>query len=99
MKQIVEPGQIWEVVTDDFLTNKDKRHFNRQIKLEKGEKIEIRYPFAWNFRTMDNNYFHSSEEMILENCRLFGTIIPFVKQANKANLEEILRLKLFEIAK
>lgn len=91
----VDQGQIWEVTTDSFLCDKDKKHFNRQLKLEKGERIEIRFPFAWNFRTEDNNYLHSTEEMILDNCILFGTVKPDIKWGNKANLEEIIRLELY----
>lgn len=91
----IEPGQIWEVITDSFFTSKRNNTFNRNLKLDRGEKIEIRFPFAWNYRTVDNHYFDSPEKMILDNCRLFRVIIPEIKSANIASLEEILRLKLF----
>lgn len=92
----ITQGQIWEVVTDGFLTSIDKSSYKRQIKLDKGEKIEIRYPYEWHFRTWDNHYLHAEVEVILANCKLIGTIIPHVKATNKANLEEILRLRLYD---
>lgn len=92
----IEVGQIWEVVTDNFLTGKDKKTLDRQLKLDKGEKIEIRFPFAWNFRTIDDKYLHSSEQMILDNCHFFGQVTPEIRSQNIANLEEIIRLKLFK---
>ena len=38
-------GQIWEVTTETFLTSGDSSKYKRPIKLSKGEKIEIRYPY------------------------------------------------------
>lgn len=96
MSQDVNVGQIWEVTTDEFLLSKDKKHFNRQIKLDKGEKIEIRFPFAWNFRTEDNNYFHCEEIEILKHCKLIGVIWDKVKSQNDAKLDEILKLRLYD---
>lgn len=92
----IKQGQIWEVVTDNFLTSGDKEHYNRQTKIKKGEKIEIRYPYAWHFRCEDNHYFHADESVIFENCRLYGVIWSNVQFANKARLDEILRLNLFD---
>jgi hypothetical protein len=95
----IEVGQIWEVVSDCFFTSDKKSEYNRPIKLAKGEKIEIRFPYEWHFRTEDNFYFHAFPEMIFENCKPFGVIMPDVRFNNKANLEEILRLKLYHEAK
>lgn len=99
----IEVGQILIIETDDFFASKDietsKQNFGGRLArfhLKKGEKIEIRYPFAWNYRTEDNVYFHSDEEYLLQKCSLFGKIIEFVRSNNKANLEEILRLNLYE---
>jgi len=95
MKEI-EVGQIWEITTDNFLTGEDKKHFNRKLKLNKGEKIEIRFPFAWNFRTEQNDYFHCPENVIYENCKLIGKIWSKIKSQNEAKLDEILRLNLYD---
>ena len=92
----IKVGQIYEVVTENFLVDKDKKWFNRNVKLDLGEKIEIRFPFAWNFRTVDNNYFHATPEMIKLNCVLLGTIWENVRSGNEATLEEILRIKLYD---
>lgn len=95
----IEVGQIWEITTEDFLTGEDKKHFDRQLKLKKGEKIEIRFPFAWNFRTEDGNYFHCDADVILKNCKLIGIIWSKVKSQNEAKLDEILRLRLYDTPK
>lgn len=95
-KHIITQGQIWEVVTENFLTSGNDDKHNRPTKLLKGEKIEIRYPYAWHFRTEDNFYLHAEPEMILQNCRLFGIIWDKVKFNNVAQLEEILRLRLYD---
>ena len=96
MTNLIEVGQIWEVTTEDFLTSGREEKTKRQTKLKLGEKIEIRYPYSWHFRTEDNIYFHAEEATILQNCRHFGTIIEHVRFQNKANLEEILRLRLYK---
>lgn len=92
----IQVGQIWEVTTEYFLTSTKSRGTPRPVKILKGEKIEIRYPFAWHFRTEDNIYFHAEESMILHNCKLIGKIWPEVKTNNVAKLEEIIRLRLYD---
>lgn len=94
----ITQGQIWEVTSDNFFTTGEERssEHNRPVKLAIGEKIEIRYPYAWHLRTEDNFYFHATPDMIYQNCKLVGTIIEKVRFDNKASLEEILRLNLFK---
>lgn len=102
----IEVGQIFIVDTDDFFASKDieltsKSKFGGRLArfhIKKGEKIEIRFPFAWNYRTEDNIYFHSDENYLLEKCSLFGIILEDVRFKNKATLEEILRLELYQRA-
>lgn len=91
----VEQGQLWKVISSNFFTSGDYNKFKRKIRLKKGEIIEIRFPYEWHFRTEDNHYFHATEETILKNCKIYGKIIDEVAFQNKANLEEILRLRLF----
>ena len=89
-------GQIWEVTTETFFTSGNNDKHKRPTKLLKGEKIEIRYPYAWHFRTEDKFYLHAEPEMILQNCKLFGIIWDKVRFGNRANLDEILKLQLYE---
>lgn len=101
MSKNIRQGQIWMVIADDFFatTDLDKEKYKGRkgrVHLLKGEKIEIRFPFAWNYRTEDNIYLHSDESYILEKCVLFGTVTEKVRANNKATLEEILRLDLYE---
>ncbi len=98
-KPQITQGQIWEVTTDSFLTSGKNDHHKRPTKLAKGEKIEIRYPYAWHFRTEDAIYLHAEPEVILQNCKLFGVIWERVRSNNKASLLEILDLNLYDVIK
>jgi len=97
----VEVGQIWIVESDNMYAdfhlppkyNPAKR--KALIHIKRGEKIEIRHPYAWHFRTEDNVYAHCDEDVLLKCCILFGTVRQDVAWSNKANLEEILRLDLY----
>lgn len=98
----IKVGQIWEVTSDSFYATMKNRNGmeNRPerkpvLRLLKGEKIEIRFPFAWNYRTIDDIYLSSDEDYILENCKLFGSVDAKIKSNNKAKLEEIIRLQLY----
>ena len=95
----IKVGQIWEVTTGRFLTSGRNNKYHRPIVIGKGEKIEIRYPYEWHFRAEDNSYFHASEIMIFENCKLIGIITESVRFRNKATLEEIIRLDLYKKVK
>ena len=89
-------GQIWEVTTETFLTSGDSSKYKRPIKLSKGEKIEIRYPYDWHFRTEDDHYLHAREDHISQNAKLYGIIWEKVRFNNNAKLKEILDLRLFD---
>ena len=97
----VEVGQIFEVHTEMEAVHhslKEKSGRIAYFKVFPGEKIEIRFPYEWHFRTEDNVYMQVSEETLLKNCRLFGTIWERVRFNNKASLEEILRIGLYDKA-
>lgn len=102
MKSEIIVGQIWEVVDENFYATKKitsiKTEREARFHIKKGEKIEIRYPFEWNYRCEDNFYAHSDAQYILDKCKLFGTVKSEIKYKNKANLEEILRLDLYDKA-
>ena len=91
----IKVGQIYEVTTEFFLTSGKKNEFKRPVKLILGEKIEIRFPFCWHFRTEDNHYFHAETEIILNNSKLIGLIYEQVRYDNHAKLDEILKLGLY----
>jgi|GEM_PF-4626742 len=99
--QKIEVGQIWQVESDTFYATVEEtlRGVKRTLgfHIKKGDKFEIRFPFAWNYRTECNFYVHSKTDYILDNCKLFGTVKEDVKSNNKASLEEILRLNLYNI--
>jgi hypothetical protein len=91
----IEQRMIFEVITDSFFTSGESNNSKRPVNILQGEKIEIRYPYAWHFRTEDNKYFHATKEMISLNCKPFGVILEKIAWENIAELSEILRLKLY----
>ena len=95
----IEVGQIWEITDDNFFGTTDVmvKNTKRELRfhIKKGGKIEIRFPFEWNYRTECNYYIHSKPEYILDKCKLYGVVKEDVRSSNKANLEEILRLDLY----
>jgi hypothetical protein len=100
----IEVGQIWQVIDEEFWSSELDRKYrvaelgNRQvrIKFNQYEYIEIRYPFGWHFRTVDNIYTHAHPQDILKHCRYYGTIFEDVRQANKKDLKDILKEKLYK---
>ena len=89
----IEVGQIYEVITEGFVTSYNKD--TRRTGLLVGEKIEIRYPYDWHFRTEDNKYYHCAPSMIKDHCKLVGIIYDEVRRGNRAELSDILRLHLY----
>jgi len=87
-------GQIYIVESDNFTTSGRSNKFGRPITLKKNELIEIRYPFNWHFRTLDNHYLHAESEDIKQHCRLFAVIWSDVRFNNKCNLSDIINLSL-----
>lgn len=96
----IEVGQIFQVCTS-FAGNmgdkKDdkKRIIKQQLMLKKDEFVEIRYPFEWHFRTIDNVYLQASAKDILKNCKYIGKIEETTRRKNKVELLEILVKKLY----
>ena len=95
----IQAGQIYEIIDDSFFTTGEASVISsspkRPVNLLKGEKIEIRYPYEWHFRTIDNKYYHCEPEMIEKHCKPYGIIWENVRFGNSCKLEEILRLNLF----
>lgn len=95
----IQQGVLLQVFKDGFFANPatvGETGDPRPVKMIRGDIIEIRYPFAWHFRTLDNHYYEASEETILEFARPVGKVFDNVKMANKATTEEIIRLRLYE---
>ncbi len=92
----IKVGQVWVVKTDNFKTSGRSNEFKRPVLLGKNELIEIRYPFEWHFRTLDDHYWHSEAKDILENCEIFGNIWRNVRFSNHCSLSEIINLSLLD---
>ena len=95
----IKVGQIWQVCTETFWSSKeDGNKLNGRFirtKLNRDEYIEIRYPFAWHFRTVDNKYLHAEPSDIAQNCRLIGKINEDVRFSNGKKLQQILDEHLY----
>ena len=95
----IKQGILLQIFKDGFFANPatvGKTGDPRPVKMLVGDIIEIRYPFAWHFRTLDNHYYEASEETILEFARPVGKVFENVSFSNKATTEEIIRLRLYE---
>jgi hypothetical protein len=104
----IRVGQIWQVVTDDFWSSEksDRKYIDHnqehkiarkmRIRYQRDEYLEIRYPFAWHFRTVDNIYMHAEPSEILKHCRYIGEIDENIKFGNRHRLAEILEQKLYK---
>jgi hypothetical protein len=90
----IEQGYILEV-KKSFLTSCGDSHTKRPVQIQKGEKIEIRYPYQWHFRTEDNEYYHAKPEVLEKNCEPFGIILEEVRWHNKASLSQILEVHAY----
>lgn len=91
----VEVGQLWKVTTDNFYTSGERHKLKRPVNIQKDEIIEIRFPYAWHFRTIDAEYFHCTEEMLKENAEPYGMIYEEVRFNNRASLKEIVDIGLY----
>lgn len=102
----VEVGDLYEIIDDDFFSSGEHRKRKEngrsvivKTNLNKGEIIEIRYPYAWHFRTIDGEYFHAEPEEIESKCKPFGKIKEETRFNNKKSLKEILEENLYDKAK
>lgn len=92
----IESGDLFKVTTDKFLTSGEQNELKRPVKLKKGEIIEIRFPYAWHFRTcLDDQYFHAKEDVILENCEYIGSVEKQIKWENNMKTRDIIVNGLF----
>lgn len=95
----IEVGQIWQVCTEDFWSSGEHQKIDGRkvaMNLKNGEYIEIRFPYDWHFRTVDDKYDHATEKEILKNCRLIGHIFENTRRANNKKLQSILSENLYK---
>ena len=80
-----------------FWTSGHEKHggFKSKVFIPKGEILEIRYPYAWHFRTQSNHYDHASAEVLIKNCSFFGEVKDGIRFANKHDLKQILEQELY----
>ena len=91
----IEQRELLEVVTP-FLCNQSSEVIKRKIQLEVGEIIEIRFPYAWHFRTIDNVYLQADEDVLAVNTKAYGRVWENVAFRNQCNLKIILDNNLYE---
>ena len=90
-------GTLW-IVNKDMLANFSSiaSDIKRKVVIEKGEILEFRYESPLHFRTMEDSYFYISKEIWIDHLLKIGTILEKVRWENKAKLEEIWRLNLYD---
>jgi hypothetical protein len=92
----IEVGQLF-IVDRQFWTSGNATGGGFKVKrlIKKGTVIEIRYPYAWHFRTCGNTYDHATEKTLRSKCSFFGLIHDKVEFGNKHSLNEILKGELY----
>ena len=100
MNMEIKVGQIWKVKDSHFRTTKsDPKRIPRVVLLNKGEFIEIRYPYEWHFRTADNKYYHAKPETFYKHAEHVATIYEEVRFGNRVELADILKHQLFHVVR
>lgn len=96
----IEVGQLF-IADQSFWTSGETKDRGSLIKRKifKGDILEIRYPYAWHFRTVENWYDHVDEKTLIKYCTFYGTIDSDVQFSNKHDLKQILDEKLFRPSK
>lgn len=92
----VNVGEIWKVTGKGMVTEFGENKGSRAVVLNVGEFIEIRYPYEWHYRTDTDEYFCSTEDVLLENCKLHGVVWSNVKSGNRCKLSDIMNLQLYD---
>lgn len=92
----IEVGQLF-VVEKAFWTSGNETDGGFKVKrfMKKGTVIEIRYPYAWHFRTSGNTYDHATEKTIRLKCSFFGVIHDSIRFGNNHSLSQILKDNLY----
>ena len=87
-------------VTNGFWTSGDDKDYGFKCKrfVPKGAIIEIRFPYAWHFRTENNQYYHATEKTLISKCEFFGSVDEEIKFGNKHELKQILEDGLYNKA-
>ena len=94
----VEVGQIWIVINDFWTSGNELKLKGRDAKvlIKAGEKLEVRHPYKWHLRTFsDDIYLHIDEEVLIDDCLLFGVINKDVRFNNGQKLKEIIEKNLY----
>lgn len=92
----IETGQLF-IVDRGFWTSGNEKDGGFKCKrfMPKGEVLEIRYPYAWHFRTSNNTYDHVDPKILKSKCSFFGVIHNDIRFNNKHKLKEILEENLY----
>ena len=92
----IEVGMLL-MVEVEFWSSGDTEQGNTNIKrlYKKGEILEIRYPYAWHFRDVNNNYDHATAKTLIANCSFYGLIHADVISTNNTKLDSIISSGLF----
>lgn len=94
-EELLEVGTLW-VCRKEFDVEPTSMSGNKPRKIKIGEIIEFRYPYSVNFRTVDDEYYHSNNGKFLANCDYYGKIKADIRFGNRHKLKQILEEKLYD---
>jgi len=83
----------------DCKAKADERKVKQAVFIEKGEIVQFRFDSPKNFRTINEEYFKVEEDVWKECFVEIGTVWDQIIFNNKATMQEILSLNLYNKSK
>lgn len=91
----IKHGCIYLTTEDVYVAIATEKHGLRTMIIPQGELLEFRYFSPAHFRDLNNHYFPIDDKQ-LDKLEPVAQIWDKVVFANTANLEDILRLRLYD---
>ena len=92
----IEVGVLLKVERGFWTSGKETQSgLKSKVYLPKGKILEIRYPYEWHFRTIENHYDHATPETLIKKCSFFGKIHEDIRFGNRHELKQILDQELY----
>ena len=74
----------------------DKNKLIQSVLMKKGDIVQFRFNSPKHFRTLNDEYFCVPDEVWKDSVLRIGVVWDKIVWQNKAKLEEIMRLRLYD---
>ena len=92
----VSQDQVWWIEKDMQCVGNPIGKKTRKVTLKAGQPIEIRFSYAWHFRTLNNKYYQVGEDVLRNHCVPVGKIWNDVHFSNGFDLQQIWDMSMFK---